>query len=199
MDIFDSLSKIQKESLRTEASQYKQAATEYMLQGFDEDGITELLCIDGCSHEVAKELTVATLSQRPDSYNENSRPESYIDVRAQVEETIKFADTGEIQRYFDKQADRKYVSLGSHMLVARDTPSKIYLDEVHAELRPMIEGLIIANNTLACDDETGMVTGNTEKEQSEYKLFGIWPIALIQQQERKRKVEEELMSAYRPE
>ena len=142
-DLFDSLDKANAEKKKTESLKFAEKANEYALQGFEEDQVSELLQLDGCSREVSSELSVGACSGIPYKYTDNERPCIYNDVKDIVEATILNKDIDVIMKYFDKFADRRYASSSTRILVARDNPSRIYLEEVHNELRPLIEGLII--------------------------------------------------------
>lgn len=191
-DLFDSLEKAQGEKEKNEALRFAETAKEYALQGFDEHQVSELLEIDGCSKEVAKNVAISACYDIPNKYASNEKPANYNDVRSVVEHTILNGDIQQISSYVDKFAKRAHSDICSRILMARDNPSRIFIEEVHSEIRPLIEGIIIENNVMA-ENNKRVASSLNDKERLELDLFGIWPIYYIQKQARKQEAERDIL------
>ena len=191
IDISDSLNKAKKQANRDESVRFASVAQEYALQGFDEKQVAELLQIDGCSLDVSKDLALSSCHNLPAKYVENENPVTYGDIQNVVEKTLIEGNVDEIQRYFTHHASREFSQVGTRVLVARDNPSRIFIEELHKELRPLIEGIIIDNQILAKNEKQAS-SQLSEKERLELDLFGVWPVYLLQKQARKKMAEEEI-------
>ncbi len=192
MDFFDSLEKIAKTDKKFQSKKYIEAAKDYVLQGFAEDNVAELLQLDGCDIEVSKQLAQTAAVGIPLKYFDNERPEVYADVKQDVEKTIFSGNVEAMSEYFRKYAGKPYENIMPRLIMAKDINTNSYINELHEELRPLVEGRIIENNLLA---STGIKTSSLigEKEKFEFDLFGVWPIYLIKKQARKMRVEESLI------
>ena len=198
--IEDSLKKMKKVSNTTEASKYEDKAREYALQGFDFESVEELLYIDGCSEDVARELSVAACSNIPHKYAEYQRPQCYDDVKGHIDRIIVEASgdyiKDSLQLYFDKYVSRKYASLASKILLAHDNPSTLFVSEIHNSLKPLVEDLIISNNIMYQDNIKTASSEVDEKERLEYDLFGVWPVYMIKTQKQRIQAEKDIVEKY---
>lgn len=196
-NIIDNLENIKEAEKIEEAKKYVNAAKKYAAEGLDEEMVSELLHIDGCSAEVSKNLAKAANSSIPSSYTREEPPETYADVKSKVEETIRRAATDSeysqmIKEYFDKYADPRHKFLKDAILFAglNESPSIFVLD-LHKDMGPFVDGMIISNAAIANKKQT--VASDEKREQLEYNLFGVWPAFLIQKHAHRKNVEKDIL------
>lgn len=192
--ISNSLNSLQKDEEKIEAEKYAANAREYAEQGFDEDQINELLSINGCSASIAGSLAKSAFYNIPSEYNENKKPTCYADVKEIIEKNILSKSEANIRGYFDNHADRTASKVAGRVLLAKSNPTRMFLDEIHKELRPIIEDIIMTNNIVASENKE--IKKASPKEIVEYELFGIWPVELIQKQARKIEIEEDIINRH---
>lgn len=192
-DIFDSLNTLTKEANRNEALKFAASANEYVSQGFEQKQIEELLRIDGCSAEVAEELAFASSNSVPSKYDSGEIPQTYNDVKKTIEASLLSGDMEKIRVYFDNHA-RKYSGVVTRMIVARANPTRIFMDEIHKELRPLIEGSIL-RNIVQAKSQTNVSSNIDERDSLEMSLFGVWPAFHIQKNASRLKAEDSIIEA----
>lgn len=195
MDLFESMDNMERREKLSEVSKHEGPARKYASQGFDQELIAELLQIDGCSLDISKELATAAVEDLPLEYTDRDCPKIYEDLKDIVEETIlSSASYNTLKEYIEKYAHKTYKDLASRILIAKDNPSRVILDEIHNELRPLVEDRIYENNVIA--KGSSEVKTADKKEELEYKLFGVWPVYLIQKHANKEKIEENLIDSH---
>jgi len=192
-DLFDSLSNLNKEAKKIESLKHIEAAQEYASQGFEENQISELLKIDGCSSDVANELAFSANNNLPNKYDEGNVPQSYADVKKVVETSILSGNLEDLRKYFENHA-RKYAKVVARIIVARDNPTRIFIDEIHNELRPLVEGSIFKNIIEAQSSEKSTPV-LSEKDSMEREFFGVWPTFYIRKKAQRILAEKEIIEA----
>jgi len=180
MDIYESLEKIKKDKNKSEFDKFKNLSVEAAEQGFDENSITEILTVHGCSNETAKSLASFSQEDIPQDYSVDVPPESFHDLVDKVEETILAGNIDEIKNYLDKYAGNEFSETLSRILLARDSGTQILVSEVVQELEPLIDGIVVMNKIAAKDTK---IADMNEKEKMEMHLWGVWPVNLIQKRE----------------
>lgn len=188
MDLYDSLEKNAKEDSQDSYNSYRTAAKKYSSQGFDQEMIAELLQIEECPRDISHRLASDALDELPYSYEEGP-PISYEDVRDEVEKTILQVPLDELEDYFRNFASQYLDSL-KRIAAVRVCPTQIMLDELHKELEPLVENIILANKVSA---ESGNIQKISSKEEQEQYLFGVWPIEYLEEFSKKFSSEKELM------
>lgn len=188
MDLYDSLEKNAKEESQDSYNKYKTAAKKYSSQGFDQEMISELLQIDGCPRDTSHRLASDVLDDLPIFYEEGP-PISYEDVKEEVEKTILNTPLDELENYFRSHASQYLESL-KRIAAVRVCPTQIMLDEIHKELEPLVENIILANKV---STESGNIQKTSSKERIEQKLFGIWPIEYLDEFNKRAASEKELL------
>jgi len=188
MDLYDSLERQSKEESQEFYEEYKTAAKKYSTQGFNENMVSELLQIDGCPIDISHKLAADTLEELPDYYDEGP-PISYQDVKNRVEKTILNVPLDELEDYFRTHAFQ-YLNSLKRIAAVRVCPTQIMLDELHKELEPFIENIILANRVSI---ESGNIQRTSSKEEKEKNLFGIWPIEYLDQFNKRTASEKEIL------
>jgi hypothetical protein len=192
-DIFDSMATLTKEALKNEALKHTASSTEYASQGFEQKQIEELLRIDGCSAEVASELAFSASNNIPSKYDAGEVPLTYNDVKKVVEASILSGNIDDIRKYFDNHA-RKYSGVITRIIVARSNPTRIFVDEIHSELRPLVEGSIL-RNIIEAKSQDNISANISEKDSMEMGLFGVWPSFYIKKLASRLKGEDTIIEA----
>ncbi len=180
MDLYDSLLKQKENELLDEIEKFSVLVDKYASHGFDEDGIVEMLQIDGCSVETSKKLASGAISSLPYKYTHETPPESFMDVVKTVKNTILSSSIDDLEKYFKKYADyNEFKGIINRILLARDSNSDLLVSEVIQELEPLVDDLIITNKALSLDNKIASTVN--EKEKTEQKLFGVWPVNLVKE------------------
>lgn len=185
MDLYDSLEKAKKQGGLDSYNGYREAAKQYSSQGFDQEMISELLQIDGCPRETSHKLASDVLDDLPPYYDEGP-PSSYEDVKGYIEKTILETPLEDLEKYFRSYASQN-IEILKRIAAIRVCPTQIMLSELHKELEPIVENIIIANKVSI---ESGNLQKISSKEQAEKDLFGVWSIEYLEDF-RKRKASED--------
>lgn len=181
--------------LKKSSKKYSGFAREYMESGFNQPCVAELLQVKGCKVEHSHEIAEAVFRGMPDNYLYSGPPVSYLDIKKSIDKMIKTASKSELKKYFDQFYPEKRVI--NRILKARDSNSESLVEQVHREIEPFIENVILTNMALA--KKITATSYLDAKEQMEEKLFGIWPVYLIQKKETINKVEQQLINRTKPE
>lgn len=171
---------------------YAQLARDYAEQGFEPDSVAELLGIDGCPKDVAKDLAENKVAEIPEDYHVGTPPVSYEDIRATIDETIKRGSLDKLKEYFEQHSDQKLSGIINRILLARDSRTNIMFEEIHKELEPVLDDIVITNKAMSGVFTTAS-NNNSAKEAMEQELFGIWSPSLIQKHAKKEEAERFLM------
>lgn len=188
MDIYDALEKNTREENQEVYNQYKTAAKKYSLQGFDSGMISELLQADGCPVKISHQISSDVLDNLPSDYD-NGPPESYEDVKEIVEKTILNTDLDSLENYFRSYASQ-YLETLKRIAAVRVCPTQIMLNQLHEELEPLIENIMLSNRTAL---NSGNIQKTSSKEKMEKDLFGLWSIEHIDEFDKKSSSEEKLL------
>jgi hypothetical protein len=188
MDLYDSLEKLTKEDNQNSYKKYKTAAKNYIYQGFDQEMISELLQIDGCPRDISHKLASDISNEMPLLYEEGP-PISYEDVKTQVEKTILNTPLEDLEEYFRSHA-AKYLETLKRIAAVRVCPTQIMINELHKELEPLVENIILSNRVSI---ESGNLQKTSSKEYIEQKLFGTWSIEDLYNYNKKINSEKEIV------
>jgi hypothetical protein len=189
MDLYESLKKIKDNDNQNTVDKYKESAISYAEQGFDEQQIEELLQINGCPIDASKEMSKAIQEDLPKDYS-NGPPVSYIDIKDKVEESIKNASVEDLSNYILKTSS-KGKDILKEIIHYRDNPTRQILAQVHDSLEPVLENSLLMNKT-ASEIKGISDTKLSIKDKLGYKLFGIWPVHLIESYNRKMEAEKKI-------
>ena len=88
MDLYDSLEK--KEYLKKQSilKKYTKIANDYSTQGFDESSVLDLLLLDGCPKNIARDIASTSANSLPDSYSSSYPPQSFYEIKDYVKNSI---------------------------------------------------------------------------------------------------------------
>jgi len=188
MDIYDSFEKINSKNDLNSYNNYREAATKYISQGFDEEMISELLQIDGCPKDISKRLANDVLDDLPPYYEEGP-PTSYEDLKGITEKTILSASLDSLENYFKMYSPKNLETL-KRIAAVRVCPTNIMLEQIHNELEPLVENIMLSNTaSVAC----GNFQKVSSKEKTEQLFFGVWPIEYITHFNRRKATEKKLL------
>ena len=179
MELPESIMK-QRELDQVEASKkFLEPAEKYASQGFDEDSVSDLLCLDGCPRGLSEKISHTVANGLPDTYAKDSPPTSFEDVREAVKKAIMTASVDDLNEYFNKYASNIFSGVVNRILLARDCGGNAIVQEVIQELEPLVDDIIVTNAAL----ESNVKVANKvdDKERLEQKLFGIWPAHLVRE------------------
>lgn len=146
---------------------------------------SELLQIDSCPRETSHKFASDVLDDLHPYYDEGP-PSSYEDVKGYIEKTILETPLEDLEKYFRSYASQN-IEILKRIAAIRVCPTQIMLSELHKELEPIVENIIIANKVSI---ESGNLQKISSKEQAEKDLFGVWPIEYLEDF-RKRKASED--------
>jgi hypothetical protein len=175
-----------------EIEKYAKMGQNYAEQGFDKVSIAELLQIDKCDVDLSNKIAECVVDKMPVRYAIDNPPVSFMDVKDQVEETVKTANMDKVESYFKKYATKKYDDgIVQRIQKARVNNFKTAVAGVVSEIEPMVNDLIVASHIMA-NDKTASAPEN-EKENLELDLFGVWPTRLIQKRAGFDKADEKIL------
>lgn len=176
MDVFDRYASGLEDEKQAEFNKFKAAALQYTEDGLSEDMVAELLQIDGCSVENSHKLASASTDSLPDDYLHGQPPKTFDDVANKVDHSVRSASLKDLEVYFEKYAPKKYSGVIEDIKTARATGLPSHYKEVVAQIRPLVDSLIIKHRT---NVQMGRVASSGVKEAYEQGLWGVWAPELI--------------------
>lgn len=171
------------------------SASKYAEMGLEENEIKEILKVEGCDSELSSKLAATAFSKMPENYIFIDPPKSINDVVGTIKNTIKNASKDILDEYFEKYASKRYSGAGNRILIARDNLSESFINEVVAELTPLVDDLIVSNSAYSLTEEAST---SGRKEELEQELFGVWPVDTIRGHAKKEKGDIKLAKRSKP-